>query len=62
MMFAYIDQLYTLVQEDIAAIERWSDENFLTLNTQKCKYMLISRKKAPTAHAIPFLLHNLMSQ
>ena len=32
---------YKLVQEDIAAIERWSDENFLTLNPQKCKYMLI---------------------
>ena len=51
---------YTLVQEDIAAIERWSDENFLTLNPQKCKYMLISRKKAPTAPAIPLLLHNLV--
>ena len=30
MMFAYIDLLCTLVQEDTAAIERWSDENFLT--------------------------------
>ena len=33
-MFAYIDLLYTLVQEDIAAIERWSDENFLTKPTK----------------------------
>ena len=53
---------YKLVQEDISAVEKWSDENFLTLNPQKCKYMVISRKRAPTApdHQAPLLLHNLV--
>ena len=37
----------------------WSDENFLTLNPQKCKYMVISRKRSPTAPEAPLLLHNL---
>ena len=50
---------YELVQEDILAVEKWSDDNFLTLNPQKCKYMLISRKRVPTAPAVPLLLHSL---
>ena len=49
---------YVLVQDDVSAVERWSNENFLTLNPSKCKYMLISRKKFPTVPDMPLLLHN----
>ena len=36
------------VQDDIRAIEQWSTNDFLTLNSSKCKYMLISRARNPT--------------
>ena len=35
-------------QIDISTIKCWSDENLLSLNSAKCKYMLIYRKKLPT--------------
>ena len=33
------------VQQDIDAIQRWSADNYLTLNPSKCKSMIISRKR-----------------
>ena len=51
--------IYSRYEDDVAAVEKWSDENFLTLNPQKCKYMLISRKRTPTAPEVPLLLHSL---
>ena len=38
------------VQQDIVAIEQWSSDNHLTLNTSKCKYMIISRKRGSSQH------------
>ena len=38
---------YFKIQCDITAIEHWSDSNFLSLNPQKCKYMIVSRKRSP---------------
>ena len=57
----YSQNDYELVQDDILAVEKWSNDNFLTLYPQKCKYMLISRKRVPTytAPEVPLLLHNL---
>ena len=36
------------IQIDIDEIQCWSNENLLTLNSAKCKYMLISRRRLPT--------------
>ena len=33
-------------KEDVAAVEQWSHDNHLTLNSTKCKWMLISRRKS----------------
>ena len=46
------------VHDDIRAIEQWSTNNFLTLNSSKCKYMLISRKRNPTLPECPHILNN----
>ena len=35
------------MQLDVLAIEQWSENNHLTLNSAKCKAMVISRKKNP---------------
>lgn len=45
---------FTSVQEDIATIEAWSNDNYLTLNSEKCKWMVISRKRSPPmpAHSL----------
>jgi hypothetical protein len=38
---------YSKIQCDITAIEHWSDSNLLSLNPQKCKYMIVSRRRLP---------------
>ena len=38
--------LFTELQDDISCIEKWSADNDLTLNSNKCKVMLISRKRS----------------
>ena len=35
------------LQDDIESIQNWSDSNYLSLNTKKCKCMLVSRKRGP---------------
>ena len=50
------------VQEDIAAVEKWSTEIFLNLNPSKCKYILISRKRTPTTPEGPLPLGDLPLQ
>ena len=37
---------YATIQSDISAIERWTTDSSLTLNAEKCKYMIISAKKS----------------
>ena len=39
---------YLDAQQSITAIEHWSSDNLLQLNSLKCKSMIISRKKTPT--------------
>ena len=48
---------YCAVQNDMATIEAWSLRNSLTFNAAKCKYMVISRRKIPTAPPSPLLLN-----
>ena len=38
---------YSKIQCDITTIEGWSNSNFLSLNPQKCKYMIVSRRRSP---------------
>ena len=45
------------MQQDVLAIERWSTNNFLTLNSAKCKVMVVSRKKSP--YYQPLLLNDV---
>ena len=48
---------YLDAQQSIMAIEHWSSDNYLQLNSLKCKSMIISRKKTPTTphHACTYL-------
>ena len=39
---------FQLLQNDISIIDKWVQQNHLTFNSAKCKYMVISRKRRPT--------------
>ena len=39
---------YTYLQEDILSLCSWIANNYLTLNSQKCRYMIFTRKHQPT--------------
>ena len=39
------------LQHDISAIEGWVSSNYLTLNSTKSKYMIVSRKANPSSPA-----------
>ena len=43
---------YNLIQEDVNNIEQWMVNNSLTLNTAKCKQMLITRTKTHHQHQL----------
>ena len=44
---------FELLQHDVSAIANWVSNNFLCFNTQKCKQMLVSRKRFPSTAATP---------
>ena len=48
---------YCDVRNDMATIEAWSLRNSLTFNAAKCKHMVISNRKIPTAPPSPLLLN-----
>ena len=52
---------YTVLQSDITAISVWVSNNFLSLNSNKCCFMLISRKRscsiAPQLSILTQILH-----
>ena len=50
---------YCALRQDIADIEAWSLKNCLKFNVDKCKYMVMSRKKNPLVPTLPFLLNGL---
>ena len=37
---------YFVLQQDIDSISKWTSINFMTFNCDKCKFMLVSRKKS----------------
>ena len=47
---------YHALQMDINSLCRWTDRNLLTFNANKCKYMLISRKKQQTLPSSPITI------
>ena len=47
---------YHALQIDIDSLCRWTDRNLLTFNANKCKYMLISRKKQQTLPSSPIAI------
>ena len=44
-----------LLQDDISTIDKWVQQNHLTFNSAKCKYMVISRKRRPTYSGVLYL-------
>ena len=44
---------FELLQYNVSAIANWVSNNFLCFNTQKCKQMLVSRKRFPSTAATP---------
>jgi len=47
-----------LFQGDLNAITTWIAQNSMTLNTAKCKYMLVSRKRSSLTYSLP---HSLLA-
>ncbi len=39
---------YHRLQRDVLMIEDWVNSNYLTLNSVKCKYMVVTRKRCPS--------------
>ena len=50
---------YSLVQQDIDDICTWTTNNLLKFNSNKCKYMVISRKRSPHQPVTPLTVDNL---
>ena len=46
---------FQLLQDDISIIDKWVQQNHLTFNSAKCKYMVISRKRRPTYAGVLYL-------
>ena len=46
---------FHLLQSDVSIIDAWLQQNYLTLNSGKCKCMVISRKRRPTGPGTLYL-------
>ena len=44
------------LQSNVDSIHSWATQNFLTFNTSKCKYMLLSRKRSSLLSYVSFNL------
>ena len=44
------------VQSDVTKLEEWSDNHLLQLNPQKCKSMILSKKRCPTTRSVSLYL------
>ena len=49
---------YILLQKDVNTFACWVDNNDLTLNASKCKYMIISKRKSRAVPCQTMMLHN----
>ena len=47
---------YQALQIDINSLYCWANNNLLTFNAIKCKYMTVSRKKQPTLPSSPIMI------
>ena len=47
---------YHALQIDIDSLCQWTDNNLLTFNAIKCKYMIVSRKKQLTLPITPIMI------
>ena len=47
---------FTLLQQDINALQRWCNQNIMKFNVSKCKYMIISRKLSPLQPQAPLVI------
>ena len=47
---------FTLLQQDINALQRWCNKNIMKFNVSKCKYMIISRKLSPLQPQAPLVI------
>ena len=50
---------YSLLQLDIDDICTWTTNNLLKFNSNKCKYMVISRKRSPYQPITPLTVDTL---
>ena len=44
------------VQSDVTKLEEWSDNHLLQLSPQKCKSMILSKKRYPTTRSVSLYL------
>ena len=49
---------FLALQIDIDSLYEWTDENCLTFNALKCKYMVISKKWEPIQPSLPLIIKN----
>ena len=49
---------YTYLQEDILSFCSWITNNYLTVNPQKCRYMIFTRKHQPTLPNTDLYMNN----
>ena len=47
---------FNALQVDISNLCAWTDDNMLTFNEAKCKYMLISRRRQPVQPTSPIMI------
>ena len=55
----YTPDDYSLVQQDIDDICTWTTNILLKFNSNKCKFMVISRKRSPHQPVTPLTVDNL---
>ena len=49
---------YQLLQRDVDTIWEWSTWQHLTLNPDKCKFMVVSRRMEPITQCVTLMLNN----
>ena len=53
---------YHHLQGDINRLCTWTDENLLKYNANKCKYMVISRKRHPLVPCTPLRVNQIVME
>ena len=53
---------FSRLQQDINCLHHWIKENDLQFNAAICKYMIVSRKRQPSAPTTPLHINNLVME